>query len=168
MIPRAKKYQRLLVSHQKPEEIPARRRTQACRYLDLGLLASRTVREYILLCKPLGLGFYVTAVPANYHRQFAVAFLDEAGFVHFVLLAHSEMGTMTTPLRDQETEVQGASEVSEPASSKARLGTWTGWYGSRHSSPSSILLPVKFPASMFPSGPVTLTQHSCPSSVPVG
>lgn len=94
--------------------------------------------------------------------------MDEAGFVRLVLLAHSEMGTMTTPLRDQETEVQGASEVSEPASSKARLGTRTGWYGSRHSPPSGILLPVKFPASMLPAGPFMLMQRRCPSSVPVG
>lgn len=84
---------------------------------------SRTGREYILLCKLLGLGYFVMAIPANYCKWLAVAFFDNAGFIHLVLLVHSDIGMIITPIRDQETGVQGASEVSEPACNKARIGT---------------------------------------------
>ena len=82
-----------------------------------------------------------------------VAFLNSVGLVHVVLLAHSEIGTVITPLRDQETEAQGASEVSEPASSKARqAGAGPGTHR-----PCRVLLPAELRASRLPSSPVMLT-----------
>ena len=52
------------------------RRNQLCRHIDLGLPASRTVRKYMLLFKPLHQWYFVTAAQADQAHLTLLFFRD--------------------------------------------------------------------------------------------